>query len=88
MEAYCGLLTNLFRDQTFSVSFGTLKALIYLRYLPFYIIVMAQVVSLLLFLHIIQHNNGSIEVDNLSRRQQEEVRATVSAPVTITDRLG
>lgn len=60
----------------------------YYRYLPFYIIIVAQVVSLLLLLHIIQHNNGSIEVDYLSRGQQVQVRTAVSAPVTITDRLG
>lgn len=50
---------------------------------PFNIVVVAQVMSLLLLLCVVQNHHRGIEVDNLSRRQQVQVGAAVTSTVAI-----
>lgn len=52
---------------------------------PFDIVVVAQVVSLLLLLGVVQHHHRGVEVDDLSCGQQVEVGAAVTSAVAVPD---
>lgn len=54
-----------------------------LRFSPFDVVVVAQVVSLLLLLRVVQHHHRGVEVDDLSRGQQVEVGAAVTSAVAV-----
>lgn len=54
-----------------------------LSFSPFDIVVVAEVVSLLLLLGVVQHNHGGVEVHDLPSGQQVEVGAAVTPAVPV-----
>ena len=56
--------------------------------LPFDIIVVASIVSLHLLLNVVEDDHSCHEVDDLARRQEVEVAATIATTVPIAERCG
>lgn len=62
---------------------GIKRSAVWERSSPFNVVVVTEVVSLLLLLHVVQNHHRGVEVNDLSRGQQVEVGAAVTATVPV-----
>lgn len=54
-----------------------------MRFLPFNVVRVSNVMSLGLFIHIVEHDDGRHKVRHLAGRQLIQIRATIFAPIAV-----